>query len=863
MLHSALLNLDNAVAHLYHFCAVLPASQYTDRRPKFINSDDEPMRVLLPLCLDKAVRQASAQRLWLTEKNAKKDAAFQAYMSLYNHGLVDDHLMPLLRYDAIQNEFASGVEKRPSIVNASAQVDPWLEIATALYNRADERPVWRYVVTVEDANNQVLSSAEMVLPIAFDGIHHLRLYWDADTEMRVTVNPPTLDSRSGNKVLSLAQEQTREILTAAFGWRLPIEKDSLVVPFVFTDDHTNICDQKRYEIVTENFPLKREKPFPYIVRDTGEKYKPYVFNEYLQQKPAADSVKHTRRGYEELPTDVPYVALSSLPRRIDFLHKIPKVSQPPSEKHYSHVLPVTRCIFDKLPLGTLQFALLIPSIIYRLGGYIVADLLCNTILKDVGFRDRSLVVTAISASSTAQETNYQRLEFLGDSILKTCTSLQVLGDNPLWHEGYLSAKKDRIVANSRLARAALHVGLDKFILTTGFASRKWRPMYLQQVLSSNSMETTREMSTKVLADVVEALIGAAVIDGGMPKALACMRVFLPELKWESLEFRRDQIFERVEVDVRLPDHLEPLEELIGYTFTKKSLLIEAMTHASCNTGVGSFERLEFLGDSILDNIIVATIYSHDTELSHVQMHYLRTALVNADLLAFVCMEWAATQEAGGVLKDRNTNCFRPTSSTIRLPLWRFMGQNSQVLSKARRETAERHSKLRDDIYAAIERGSYYPWAQLSRLQAPKFFSDIVESLLGAIYIDSGSDKFCKGVLEQTGILPYLRRIIADGVRIIHPKEELGILADTEEVKYVVRLEERIVDTVRMKEYTCEVFVGDRSVVIVGGGVGKEEVMTKAAESAVKVLNMQSSRKCIDPDRGGYRLRKTNEDGAVE
>jgi dsRNA-specific ribonuclease len=171
-----------------------------------------------------------------------------------------------------------------------------------------------------------------------------------------------------------------------------------------------------------------------------------------------------------------------------------------------------------------------------------------------------------------------------------------MAEYPLWHEGYLSAKKDRVVSNLRLSRAALEVGLDRFIITKPFTGHKWRPLYTDDILGLSDA-STRDMSTKVLADVVEALIGAAFVDGGLPKALKCLQVFLPELKWQSLATRRSFLFQRA-LDVALPATLKPLEDLIGYTFNKKALLVEAMTHASYKgSSSESLERFEFLGDA--------------------------------------------------------------------------------------------------------------------------------------------------------------------------------------------------------------------------------------------------------------------------
>jgi dsRNA-specific ribonuclease len=203
-------------------------------------------------------------------------------------------------------------------------------------------------------------------------------------------------------------------------------------------------------------------------------------------------------------------------------------------------------------------------------------------------------------------------------------------------------------------------------------------------------------------------------------------VFLPELSWQPLAKRRSFLYQRVP-DIELPATLQPVESLIGYQFKKPGLLIEAMTHASYSTGSGSFERLEFLGDSILDNIIVTAMYP--CGLSHVQMHLLRTALVNADFLAFICMEWSIEQEVIG-LEGEGLPQIKVTSKS--LPLWRFMRHMSPKIGILQVATLERFTELREHIKVAIENGTHYPWALLARLEAHKFYSDMMESLLGAV-----------------------------------------------------------------------------------------------------------------------------------
>jgi hypothetical protein len=117
------------------------------------------------------------------------------------------------------------------------------------------------------------------------------------------------------------------------------------------------------------------------------------------------------------------------------------------------------------------------------------------------------------------------------------------------------------------------------------------------------------------------------------------------------------------------------------------------------------------------------------------------------------------------------------------------------------EASKSHQELRDEINSVWATGSHYAWAMLSRLSAPKFYSDIVESLLDAVYIDHGSLDACEGIVEKMGNLHYLRRVIRDKVHNLHPQEELGVLVDAEKVEYVVKLEKLINEGIESRAYT--------------------------------------------------------------
>ena len=63
---------------------------------------------------------------------------------------------------------------------------------------------------------------------------------------------------------------------------------------------------------------------------------------------------------------------------------------------------------------------------------------------------------------------------------------------------------------------------------------------------------------------------------------------------------------------------ERVEEILGYSFKEKSFLLQALTHASytCNELTESYERLEFLGDAVLDYLVTCYIYTLDNVLEN-------------------------------------------------------------------------------------------------------------------------------------------------------------------------------------------------------------------------------------------------------
>lgn len=89
------------------------------------------------------------------------------------------------------------------------------------------------------------------------------------------------------------------------------------------------------------------------------------------------------------------------------------------------------------------------------------------------------------------------------------------------------------------------------------------------------------------------------------------------------------------------DRIERVEALLGHVFGDRALAIAALTHPSHATetaGAESYERLEFLGDSVLGFIVADELFRHYTESPEGVLTRRKIAVVSGERLAAVAAE---------------------------------------------------------------------------------------------------------------------------------------------------------------------------------------------------------------------------------
>jgi dsRNA-specific ribonuclease len=827
--YSALLTLETAIPHLNHFCARLPAYEYADNHPIYHFKNDLRSHlmkadVILPNCLDPKVRRTSGLECWLSERQAKKDAAFEAYVALYNEGLVNDNLLPEPRHrygfeatrdgkqPAQDSERPTRDRERPSLILSSG-MNPWAYLAD-LWKNVPDTPLHSTTITIERPLQSPLQMV-MLLPGSLPIVPSCRLIWSPNQTYTASFhNLPLPSYQVDSKFVDTVREISHVIYHSAHSAKMLANRIDIVTIFVPSLDTLKLVEWKKENIGTEAAAKVRQRLDlqARIVRNPLLWNAPQYFERWLD----SDSLQAT-----------------SLPRKRNFLdserasssRRSRLLKSKPSAKVRS--FPVEDTEFDRISAADVEFSLLIPSLLRHIESHYIATQLVTSILPAVHVRDLELVVEALSTPSADDTANYQRLEHIGDTVLKFLAVTHLFASHRNWHEGYLSEAKDVIVANNRLAQIAIQSKLDRYILSTPFRPRKWTPAYIESLSGSKSFPK-RLLSTKVLADVVEALIGAAYVDGGLQRAAECVQVFLPEVNNQNIQkiLRNGDLLNNS--GKYQQDNFTILQRLLDRQFNSLDVLVEAITHPSLTFDLStvSYQRLEFLGDAVLDMVVMQRLSSRVPTLSHNRMHLIKSALNNINFQAFLCMEMSLEEEISDVTSGTIT------AGARRVLLCDFLRYQSDEMTQAHHAYLERYQELAAKIRDAIEHGKNYPWSLLTRLEAPKYLSDLMESIFGAVLVDShGSFAACEKLAERIGLMAYLYRVLRDDIDLLHPKTRLGELASgIGKVKYHVRKVENPVE-----EFRCVIVVGDRGFEETVGGTSREEVIVRASEMAVLEL----------------------------
>ncbi|PTB64901.1 hypothetical protein BBK36DRAFT_1122797 [Trichoderma citrinoviride] len=461
-------------------------------------------------------------------------------------------------------------------------------------------------------------------------------------------------------------------------------------------------------------------------------------------KEYSNSLSFNSRNRMNWTDDQPVVNAELLPIRRNFLDEF-FVDDEGDRTCYIILEPLR---VSPIPIDAVGMALVLPVVMYRVDSVLIAHEACSL----VGLTIRSdLALEAVTKDSFNTEEhgehqfdfqpgmgrNYERLEFLGDTFLKMATTISVFTLFPNADEFEYHVTRMLMLCNQNLFKHAVEKDMPAYIRTKAFDRRTWYPsnMTLKRGKAYKT-ESKHCLSHKSIADVCEALIGAAYMSsptGDMDMAVKAVAAMVCSINHTMTSYK-DYLAtftapgwysQQATAAQRLT--VDKVAEITGYRFKAAPLARSAFRHPSYvfENNIRDYQRLEFLGDGLLDMAIVDFLFKRFPEADPKWLTEHKTAMVSNQFLGCLCVKLGL-----------HKHILLATSSLLG-DIGRYAAQLEQAEEMARQkilgdsaETALSESP-QDESQSILQNF----WVEVP--QPPKVLADVVEALVGAMFVDSG------------------------------------------------------------------------------------------------------------------------------
>uniref|UniRef100_A0A158R4D2 Ribonuclease 3 n=1 Tax=Syphacia muris TaxID=451379 RepID=A0A158R4D2_9BILA len=259
-----------------------------------------------------------------------------------------------------------------------------------------------------------------------------------------------------------------------------------------------------------------------------------------------------------------------------------------------------------------------------------------------GFHTLMEIMSKLGSKKVEQSplNHNERLEFLGDAVIEFITTIHLFFMFTELDEGGLATYRSTMVQNKNLAVLAKKIGLDEFMLY------------------AHGPDLCHESDLRhAMANAFEAMMAAIYLDAGIDE---CDRIFGNSMfgedndllkAWFELEehpLKRDNPFgdRHLIKDVPALQLLTKFEKNIGVTFKHIRILAKAFTRRNVgfnNLTLGHNQRLEFLGDTVLQLITTDYLYKHFPLHHEGHLSILRTCLVSNKTQSVICDDVGMTE----------------------------------------------------------------------------------------------------------------------------------------------------------------------------------------------------------------------------
>lgn len=751
----AVLTLDSAIPLLDRFCILIARDDRSDWKPVFdVFPSGSSFSCVLTLPPNGAVRVVQSDRT-ATKDLARMHAAFKACEALHKAGALDDHLEPIGAKVSLGDDTkVTAPSFRPDQTSPYPHYTPSFWTSGLPKDTIGSRKVFLCTIALEVISaRDALRYQPMYLitakRLSFSK-HSFNVYVRGEVhKMTLTVSKAPLIL--AGKQLDLLRQYTLTIFQRIMRKKVGCLEDMpfMLAPISGQDPFEQVIDWNEVEMGQSLEPKAIERR-----TNTDDKIKEMVvtvrnqhmcdyFIIHVVREHHLDDIMPATRFKKEL--EAWSSGLEGDPREPTFrqyflwkfkvecdndeviiqvqqIHRFrnhlqPEINQP---KEKALVLvPLSACRQSTVTANVLRVAQLVPSAIFDLDDLLLVQEAQKSLhLQSLVKLD--ILQVALTTSAANRDFSYQRLELLGDSFLKFSSTIRLYIIHSVMNEGQLHIQRTKIISNAALREHALRLELYKYVANGTFQRRTWMPVKFVVDGKVRADDEEHLLSNKTLADIVESTLGAALLSGGVEAALACAKALgIPFSEFDTWadfgrihselaqhsDFEADQTIARSEA---FQDRLHSLEQLLHYTFQHPSLAQEAMTHHSAVAQPGytlDYQRLEFLGDAVLEFIVVSYYYEKYPDAPPGAITLIKDSSVNNQILGAMAVAWGLSG---------------------------FLIHMSESLAGMIERVIVAIETIKEKSASGALEGQY--WVDL---KMPKVLGDIVESVLGAVFVDCG------------------------------------------------------------------------------------------------------------------------------
>ncbi|KAH6969437.1 hypothetical protein DER45DRAFT_515726 [Fusarium avenaceum] len=443
--------------------------------------------------------------------------------------------------------------------------------------------------------------------------------------------------------------------------------------------------------------------------------------------------------------DQPVVKAELLPLRRNLLDEF-QVDEEISKNCFIILEPLK---VSPLPIGVVYMALTFPAIIHRIDSALVTLDACD--LLGICLSPELALEAMTKDSDNTDEhgkqqinfqagmgRNYERLEFLGDCFLKMATTISIYTVQPKGDECHYHVERMILITNQTLFNNAVDCKLQEYIRSKSFDRRTWYPDLPLKKGKAPKTTVQHSLADKTIADVCEALIGASYLMGEEDSMDLAVRAVTRMVKSKNhkMEVFADYFashnapaWQIADANRKQRDLAQKIADITGYVFKHPPLVQSAFKHPSIQGGgIPNYQRLEFLGDSLLDMAIVDYLYRNFPRADPQWLSEHKQAMASNQFLGCLCIKLGLYKSLQtGRQFDRNISS--------------YVSELAVAEEEAREEAEAEGVPIRMDSWVRVT-------------TPPKIYADSIEALVGAMFVDSEYDYTVVKTFFTKFIKPY-------------------------------------------------------------------------------------------------------------